>query len=568
MLKFIHIRNFALAEDLQIEFQPGLNILTGETGAGKSILVGAIAAVLGERVYTEVIRTGCDRAFVEAVVDVSNLATVRDLLETKGIPAAEELFLRREIPLKGNSRAFINDVPVTVTTLKEVGDLLVDIHGQHEHQSLLRRETHRRLLDAFGQLAPLLEAVAAAYHRVKDCETALKELQQRQQELTEKYDLYEFQYQEIEKAGLTPGEDAALEQERRLLANAEKLFELSAELTRLFGEDEFNLLDAVGEADHRLRELAQFDPEMHKLYEEFTGARIVMEETSRAIEEFQARLEFDPRRLEEVEARLSLIGQLKKKYGPTIEDILRYQEQIKEALNLKENYQFEIERLKQEYNQAVQAYTEQAQRLSAARRQAGDVLEQKVQTLLNELGMPRTRFQVSLQREENAQGIFRQNGRRFRGDATGVDQVEFFISPNPGEDFKPLNKIASGGEISRIMLALKSILAENDAVPTLIFDEIDSGVSGRIAQAVGRAIRQLSRSHQVLCITHLPQIASQGDVHFTVEKYVEDGRTYTRIFPLSEEQRVEAIARLMAGERISETVMESARQLIEESRSG
>lgn len=566
MLKFLHIRNFALAEDLQIEFRPGLNILTGETGAGKSILVGAIAAVLGGRVYTEVIRTGFDRAFVEAIFDARNLPPLKALLESKGIAAAEELFLRREIALSSGSRAFINDVPVTVATLAEVGDLLLDIHGQHEHQSLLRRETHRHFLDALGQLSPYLQTVAGKFAQLKSLEKSLHDLQQRQQELNSKYDLYEFQYQEIEKAALKSGEEEELLQERKLLANAEKLFAVSAQLNTLFSEGEFNLIAAMGQAEHHLQELGEFADDLKKLCEEFSGARIVVEEASRSIEAFQSRLEFDPRRLDEVESRLNLIAQLKKKYNASVEGILQYQQRVKEDMSLRENFDFEIEKLQKQLHGALNQYYQAAAELSRQRQAAAGEMEQAVREILSTLGMPDIRFQVSIERVEDARGIFHENGKCFYADEFGVDQLEFYISPNPGEDFKPLNKIASGGEISRIMLALKSILASVDEVPTLVFDEIDQGVSGRIAQAVGRSIYRLSKSRQILCITHLPQIASHGESHYSVEKYVENERTFTRITALNEEQRVEEIARLLAGEKISETALKSARQLIEESR--
>lgn len=566
MLKYLHIRNFALAENLQIDFQPGLNILTGETGAGKSILVGAIAAVLGGRVYTEVIRTGFDKAFVEAVFHIAALPAVKKLLKAKGIEASDELFLRRELSLTSSSRAFINDMPVTAASLAEIGDLLLDIHGQHEHQSLLRRETHRHFLDGYGQLSPQLQIVAEKYHHAKSVETSLRELRRRQSDLESKQELYEFQFQEIEKAALKPGEEAELLRERKLLVNMEKIFGISAQLNNLFSEGEVNLLESISRADSFLRELSEYVEDLKKLHEEFAGAKIVIEETARSIEEFQNRLEFDPQRLEEVEARLNLITQLKKKYGPSIEEILRCQSEIGEALNLRENYDFEIEKLARQYQQALDQYCRSAVELSAQRRQVGDRMERLVQEKLMLLGMPDIRFKVSLERQEDPRGIFRENGQTYYGDEFGVDQMEFYISPNPGEDFKPLNKIASGGEISRIMLALKSILAAVDEIPTLVFDEIDLGVSGRIARAVGRSIHQLSKSHQILCITHLPQIASYGKAHYSVEKYVEDGRTFTRIILLDQERRVEEIARLMAGEKITETALNSARQLIEEGR--
>ncbi|MCB9069372.1 MAG: DNA repair protein RecN [Calditrichae bacterium] len=566
MLKQLQIRNWALAENLSIEFQPNLNILTGETGAGKSILVGAIAAVLGGRAYTEVIRTGFEKAQVEAIYDISKLPKLRMFLDERGLEAGEELVIRREISQKSSSRAFVNDSAVTVATLAEIGNFLMDIHGQHEHQSLLRKETHRQFLDALGQLAPDLQNVETKYFQVREAEKKLKSLQSRQKELNEKRELYEFQFNEIRKSNLVAGEEEALEDERRLLSNVEKLNELSAQLSDLFSGENVNLLDGVGQAENHLAELSRYATELQRLFEEFKSARIVLDETARSIEEFQNKLEFDPQRLEEVESRLDLISKLKKKYGNSIQEILDYQKELEDALNLQGNFELEIRKLEKEYQQAVSEYCNAAQHLSEKRTTIAAVMEKRVAEQLTVLGMTAMRFQVSISKTPDKNGLFREKEQHFFADEFGVDQIEFFISPNPGEEFKPLMKIASGGEMSRIMLALKTILAETDEIPSLIFDEIDTGVSGRVAQSVGRSIANLAKSHQILCITHLPQIAAQGNSHFSVEKFVSDGRTYTQILPLDESGKVEAVARLIAGNTITDTVIESARQLIAEGR--
>ncbi len=568
MLKSLQIRNFALAENLQIEFLPGLNIITGETGTGKSILVGAISALLGGRVYTEVVRTGADRALVEAVLDVRKLPRLRKFLDERGIDADEELFIRREISVKSSSRAFINDSPVTISTLAELGNYLIDVHGQHEHQSLLRKETHRHFLDALGQSEQYLQNTAKAFRAVRDIQKELKGLAEKQAELSSQAELHRFQLQEIVAAELQADEEEGLLDEKKVLGNMEKLFSLSAQLSALFDGEDHQILADIASAEERLKELGNFSKEMEKLSGEFSSARIIIEETARSVEGYQSQLEFDPQRLEVVEARLNEINQLKKKYGATIADILAYQGEIEKQLSLQENFEVEIEKLNESLNAALDKYREEAQALSNHRQTIATGMEKKVQELLALVGMPNMRFQASLTRQEAAEGVFREGEKRYTGDENGVDLVEFFISPNPGEDFKSLSKIASGGEMSRIMLALKSILAEIDEVPTLVFDEIDAGISGRIAQAVGRNIYKLSKSHQILCITHLPQIASYGESHFVVEKFVEDGRTFTSITPLEADRRVEEVARLMAGENISNTVLDSARQLIEEGRNG
>ena len=566
MLKLLQIRNFALAENLTIEFQKGLNILTGETGTGKSILVGALAAALGDRVFTEVVRSGFEKATIEAVFEISHLSNIHSILGEKGIDSNDELMLRREISTKGTTRAFINDSPVTITTLSEIGDYLVDIHGQHEHQSLFKQETHRYFLDSFGKLQPVLNQVKEKFSEVKKIQNELLKLEEKQKTLTEKLELYLFQKDEIDKAQLQKEEDVQLEEQRKLLANSEKLFEISNRLLQIFNGEENSLIDLIGEANNNLEDLSEFSNDLKNLYNEFNSARIIINETSRSIEEFQNSLEFDPQRLEEIESRLNLINTLKKKYGSTIEQVLNFRNQITKDLDTHENFEFELGNLRKEYQNALDQFKEAALQLSQQRKNIASKMENVVHEQLPLLGMSKTRFQIQIEFSEDEDGLIFLEGKKIYADQFGLDHIEFYISTNPGEEFKPLNRIVSGGEISRIMLALKSILADVDRIPTLIFDEIDLGVSGRIAQAVGRSISNLSELHQILCITHLPQIASQGDSHFTVEKFVKDSRTFTKVTGLTEEGRIEEIARLIGGEKITESVKESARQLIEEAK--
>ena len=565
MLRFLRITNFALAENLEVEFQPGLNILTGETGAGKSILVGAISAVLGGRVFTEVVRTGFEKGWVEGIFDISKIPAVQRALQEKGLPVAGgELILRREISVKGQTRGFINDRPVTVGTLAEIGNFLVDIHGQHEHQSLFRPETHLLLLDSLAQSSGHLKEVARHYETVRHHLAALAALKKRQDELKEKYELYAFQLKEIRDLELVPGEDESLEAERKRLANAGKLNELSSLLLELLNGESGGILSGLAEAERHLTELRKFAVELETIAQEFSSARIVVEELNRSIENFQGNIEFNPLRQEEVENRLNQINLAKKKYGESIEDILKFAENLEKTLSLRENYQFELQKLEKSYLESVEKYSESSLKLSEHRRRAARELEKKVQQELVYLGMEKARFHIYFQKTEDLNGLCRLDGKLYRGDERGIDQVEYHFSANPGEAYKPLHKIASGGEISRVMLALKSILAESDKIPTLIFDEIDNGVSGRIAQSVGHSIRNLAASHQTLCITHLPQIAAQQGSHYRVEKFIDKGRTFTRIIPLGEAERIEEIARLMSGNRVSESALQSARSLIEE----
>lgn len=565
MLKHLHIRNFAVAQNVDIDFQDGLNIITGETGAGKSILVGAISAVLGGRVFTEVVRTGAEKATVEAIFDIRNLRQVQKMLSAKGLQENHELFLRREIFARGNTRAFVNDVPVTVSTVAEIGDYLVDIHGQNQHQSLLRKETHRYFLDAFGKSQPLLEKLSQAYTRLRSVESDLRKLEKRKKELEEKYELFQFQLNEIEQAHLTAGEEEKLESDRLILMNTEKIFSLAGEFNQIVNSSEQpNLQELMGQALHVLRELSEFSGELGTIFQEFSSAKIIIEESSRIVEEFQSNIEYNPVRLEEIEQRLAEISQLKKKYGGTIEEVLKYRDQIKSQLNLKDNFDFELGKLQESYQSALEIYADHARRLSQSRKEVAVSLEQKVRTLLQRIGMPKTSFTVKFDWIEDPNGIFHQDHKQYFADEFGVDQVEFYISPNPGEEDKPLTKIASGGEVSRIMLALKNILADVDRIPLLIFDEIDIGVSGHVALAVGKNIRKLTRSHQIICITHLPQIASFGNAHYRVEKFIKDGRTFTHIYELKYEERIEEIARLMGGKQLTGSILQSARDLMKE----
>ena len=568
MLKSIHIQNFALAQNLSIQLENGLNILTGETGTGKSIIVGAISAVLGARVFTEVVRTGAEKAIVDAIFDIHTLKEVQNKLGERGLGNGEEVFLRREISTKGQTRAFINDIPVTITTLAEIGDLLVDIHGQNEHQSLLRKETHRYFLDAYGKLGRELKNVSEKYGQVEQAISSLRELENKRNNLDEKYELFQFQMNEISKAQVQPGEDEALEAERKILANTEKIVEYATEFNRLTeGTGDSNLLELLGQALHTLKELSNFSEDLEKITNEFSSAKIIVEEAARSVEEFQSKLEFNPERLEEIELRLATLSQLKKKYGGSIQSILEHLESLKHELSLRENFEFEIEKLQKLYQQKLGEYHEVALILSDARKETAKKLEKEVIGLLKEIGMPKILFRVNIDWIESDNGIFAHENKKYTGDENGVDEVEFFISPNPGEEFKPLTKIASGGEISRIMLALKNILAETDKIPLLIFDEIDAGVSGKIASSVGKSIEKLAGSHQIICITHLPQIASFGGTHLRVEKFEENGRTFTRVLNLDRDERIKEIANLIGGKKVSAEILQSAEQLLAEAQS-
>ncbi len=441
----------------------------------------------------------------------------------------------------------------------------MDIHGQSEHQSLLRKETHRYFLDSYGRMDSLLQKVSEQYNEVGHLTEKLQNLQNRQKNLEEKYTLYQFQLEEIDRAQLKEGEDEELEAERKILTNTEKIFTLSSEFVHLIDDGEkSNLRESMGQALHILKELSEFSKDFRNIVDELSSAKIILEESGRVVEEFKNKLEYDPTRLEEIESRLATISLLKKKYAPSVDSILEYRDKVKSELLLKENFDIEIDTMYKQLQESLDKYKNLALELSDARKKVAKKLENDVVSLLKKIGMSKIRFQVLINYQESEDGIIQKDQKRYYGDQYGIDQIEFYISTNPGEDFKALNRIASGGEISRIMLALKNILAEQDQIPLLIFDEIDLGISGQIASAVGKSIQELAKTHQIICITHLPQIASFGNSHYRVDKIIKDGRTFTQVQSLFGEERVEEVANLIGGKKLSNEIIQSARQLLRE----
>lgn len=571
MLKSFYVKNYALIDELRVEFGSGLNIITGETGAGKSILIDAMSLMLGERATTEVIRRGEEKAIVEGIVGMTEQKTLRALLAERDIDADDELILRREISTRGQSRCFINDSPVPVSVLKEVGDLLVDLHGQHEHQSLLRMETHIDFLDDFGGLDGLVKEFREAYDTLKKLFAEREELSQQEKQLKERRDLYEFQMKEIDAVSPLPGEEEALESELRILENAEKLFETTSRLYQTLYEGEQALYDQLVLVRNQLEDLAAIDKSFEEAKKECASVVAVISEVTKFIQSYNSKIEFNPERLEQIRERLGRLSLLKKKYGGSVDSIIQHREKIGAEFALAENFEKEIAKLNERIEQARKECSDVAQRLSTKRQELVPRINKSVAGELAKLGIANAKFDVVITNtpvgkengEEARQKAFVKLGREFyEATPKGIDAVEFFLSTNIGEDPKPLAKVASGGEISRIMLALKTILAKSERLPLLIFDEIDVGVSGRIAQAVGKSLKALSQFHQVIAITHLPQIAGLADHHFVVEKVEEKKRTTTRIRKLSDEERVEEVARLMSGAEVTEAGLEGARELM------
>ncbi len=568
MLKSLSIKNYALIDQLDVEFGPGLNIITGETGAGKSIIIDALSLILGERATIDEVRSGADKAVVEGLFTISGNRKVRRLLQEAEIDDGEEIIVRREVNRKGQGRAFVNDTPVPVAQLKDLGDCLVDLHGQHEHQSLLRPETHIDLLDDFGGLDILVGNFRTAYQDLTSELAEMQDLISKRDALKEKRELYAFQIKEIDTIDPHPGEIDELESELKILENSEKLYEVTMKLYELLYDSESSLHDQLVVVRNQLEDLSRIDKSFEQIREESEGAKAVVDEITRFVQSYNSKIDFNPGRLEEIRERLGALSLFRKKYGGSLEAAIEYRNKIGKEFELAENFDDAIGKISAGVEVKRGKLSEIAERLSTKRREVAERIMRGIIGVLAEIGIENARFEIHIgnktyAREDAAlRPLVRLGNDFFETSEKGFDQVEFYISTNVGEEPRPLAKVASGGEISRIMLALKTILAKSDRLPLLVFDEIDTGISGRIAAKVGRSLKNLSGFHQIIAITHLPQIAGMADVHFRVEKSVKGKRAVTHVAALSEEQRVLEVARLLSGDDVTQTSISGARELI------
>jgi DNA repair protein RecN (Recombination protein N) len=563
MLKSLRIRNYALVDRLEVDFRPGLNIISGATGAGKSIIVGAVNLILGERASSEAVRTGFDKAGIEGEFRLREDPALKDLLVKLGaIPEEGILIIRREISPKGQNKCFLNDRLITLATLKSIGDRLADLHGQHEHQSLLNVERHIEYLDDYANLGAIIARVGELFHLLKKKRRDLEELRSGKHREEERRKLHQFQIQEIEKANLSRDEEERLGEQRKVLENAEALFEATSQLYHQLHEGEDSILDRLSSVSRELKKSHQMDTRLKEPAQTLETCVIGLQDAARFLEDYKAHLEFDPEKLEMIRERLNLLNTLKRKYDKGIQEILAYKDQMQGELERIESKDELIGDLEREIVGLSRDLREECSLLSQKRKANASRLSTGIQKALAGLGMPKTKFEIRITQRADENGLLEINGKRYFVDERGMDQVEFFVCPNPGEDLKPLAKIASGGEISRIMLALKSILAKVDRLETVIFDEIDLGIGGEVASAVGKSLRNLASSHQVIVITHLQQIASQADHHFNVFKESAKGRTVTRIRILDRDERVEEIARMISGEKVSSVTLRQAKEMI------
>lgn len=548
MLELLHIENIAIIEAADIEFAPGFNALTGETGAGKSIVIDSLSAVLGQRTSRELIRTGAEKAFVSAAFS----GTAPELTEELGIqPEADgTLLLQREIQTDGKNVCRVNGRPVTVGQLRALGARLLNIHGQHDGQQLLDEEQHIVYLDSFGRVESLAITYAEKYKNFTDIRRQIGALQMDEAEKARRVDTLQYQIEELRRAKLTPGEEEELTARRGMLRNAEKFLDAVAGADYALNGDDSGggALSALRQAQDALSGVRHLDDAFGQLYERLGEAYSEVYDIAATVEDKRGELDVSPGELDRVESRMDLLYRLKKKYGATVEDMLDYQARCEAELAQIEDAGDTLARLEQALSKAEKEARQAAQALSDARKAAADRLTAQILTELQQLDMGKIRFAVDFAEKPL--------------DSDGMDAVRFLMSANVGEELRPIHKIASGGELARIMLAMKNVLSEQDHVGTMVFDEVDTGISGRAAQKVAEKMARISRRKQVLCVTHLPQLAAMADTHFSVEKGERDGRTYTEVRRLDREQRRRELARLTGGSHVSQTMLDGAEELL------
>ncbi len=571
MLLDLSIRNFAIIPELNLELNAGLTVFTGETGAGKSIILDALGLVLGGKADPGMIRKGSDKATVEANFRVSaaSQAWLNPLLDAEGLlDEPGFLTLAREVRAEGRNISRVNGRSVSQSLLAEIGEALVDTHGQSEHLSLLKVRNHLSLLDRFAHDEAELKAYTAAYARFQELKARLNKLKDQQRNTTQRLDMLQFQIKEIEEAKLIPGEEEELRSERTRLANAETLSKLAAEALTALDEatpENSSATDLLGISSHNLVELSHIDPALLPLSEQLDAALTGLSDAAYELRSYLETLEFNPKRLDLVEERLDLLANLKRKYGGSVEEVMTHLAIIKNELEEVTNSEEQIEQVSKEIDEMLLKMGTLATALSQKRNQAAQKLGKAVEIHLDQLQMQKARFQVQIIQTESPDGLPNcgnsdAKSPKLAFDASGTDQVEFLIETNPGEGLKPMAKIASGGETSRLMLALKNALADADQIPTLIFDEIDQGIGGRVGLTVGEMLWQLGRAHQVFCVTHLPQLAGFGDQHFNVAKAEETGRTITQVSQLEAEGRLQELAAMMG--KVSQASLNTAADIL------
>ena len=543
MLRFLRIRNFALIDQLELHFEEGFNLLSGETGAGKSIIVDALGLLTGSKASAEMVRTGESRAIIEAIFEIDLLPDLARLgLDGEGA----ELIIRREISSDERNRVYVNNQPTTVSALRELAPLLLDIHGQHEQQTLLDHSSQLALIDAFAESTTLAVKAGQLFTAAERAQAELAELTAEHARKLERLDLLAFQHDEIQKADPKPGETESARQRLNVLSNAGKLLEAAARGYERFYESEASVLSAIAQSGRAIRDAAQHDSRLQPIVEQIETARISIQDIAYALRDYAEQIEADPRELERVQTRLAELERLHRKYGP---DLLEHVHKVRREMDSIGLTEIKKEELQAEISGIRQQYTETALQLSKKRRAASKKLEAAVEQELRSLAMPHARFMVAWTDVSP-------------GRASGIDRPELLISANPGEELRAVEKIASGGELSRVMLALRTVLAVDDRRKTLVFDEVDAGIGGKAAETVGQKLKELSSRYQIFCVTHLAQIAAFADHQYRIDKLILDGRSVTRVEALTGEARIEELVRMMSGSRVTDAARAHVKELL------
>jgi DNA repair protein RecN (Recombination protein N) len=566
MLKELYIKNFALIEEITVRFDPRLTVLSGETGAGKSIIVGALGLVLGDAGKTSFIRSGTGTCIVEGRIEVGDDHPVRELLAGRGVElgAGEDLVVRRIISTAGSSKSFVNGLQVSAKDLQEITDLLVDVHGQHEHQSLLNVKNHLSLLDRYGKLQDEARRYQDSYKRTMELKKEIERLTMDEREKERRIDILRYSVGEIENARLVDGEDGELQTQYEVLKNYEQLASAVTAAYALLKLNDSSAVISLADALQELSKARSVSQDIERLCADLEGAKLVVDDAASGLRRFIDGIEYEPGKIDGVIARLELIKGLKKKYGASLAEVRAYGEKCKKELDTLIMNEDVIKGLDAKLKDEIQRAGRYAVELSARRRVEAKALEESVKKELSYLSMGKANFKVGISYRGSETGAVKIDGKLYELGASGLDQVEFLISPNPGEPLLPLKSIASGGELSRIMLAIKTVLGNVDPISTFVFDEIDAGIGGKVAWAVGTRLRDLSRLKQILCVTHQPQIASRGDLNIRVEKVSKEQRTVTQVKLLERKEKIEEIARMISGKEISEAALRQASEMIGE----
>lgn len=553
MLLELFIKNIALAQEVRVTFDKNLNILTGETGSGKSMIIDALGLCLGKRGDRSMIRKGEDKAIVEGIFSIESPQVIK-LLEENGIEAEDNLIITRELYLDGKNINRINGRNVNLTTLKEITSSFIDIHGQNEQSTLYQRENHIKMIDDYGkeELVPVKKEYQDIYFELKKLKDEFKEMIGSNDEISlqREMDLLKYQIEEIEEAKLSTGEEESLQRDIDLQRNSERISKILYNSYDVIYAGKMNVITAMGKTLKELEDISSYDQELKEAMENFYEAYYKTEEMAFFLRDHREKIEFNPTLLEELEERMDHILELKRKYGKTIEDVLEYRDQCIERLNYIDNLDEKIQLTRDMIDKKSNLLDKKSKELSIMRRNVANTLEKKLQKELEELNLKGSRFIVEFREKESSS-------------LEGIDDLEFLVTFNPGEDLKPLVKVASGGEVSRFMLAFKTVVKDSDTIETMIFDEVDNGISGIAAEIVGKKLLNLAREKQIICITHLPQIAALSEAHYKIEKIVRDGRTKSFIKKLSEDEKIYELARIIGGSQLTEKTIENAKEIIE-----